>query len=115
MANTPFFGNISPPTAYQQYGASGGLITFLNNAMQLAIIAGGIWTLINLTVAGLQYISAKGDPKQMGQVVQTMTGSLIGIALMILAPAIMGILGFVIFRDATYFITPKITGPGGTP
>lgn len=113
--STSVFGTVAPPAALAQYGQSGGLIVFLNSAMTLAIVVGGLWALVNMVMAGMQYIAAKGDPKQMSQVIQTFTGSFIGIAIMVLAPMVMGIIGLVFFKDATYFISPKIVSPGGTP
>ena len=106
-------GTVAPPTAISAYGATGGLIKFLSSVMTVMIAVGGLWALINIMMAGIQYISAKGDPKQMGNVIQTLSGSLIGIALMILAPVIMAIIGFVFFRDATFFLSPKIISPTG--
>ncbi|HKY74402.1 MAG TPA: hypothetical protein VJ246_03775 [Patescibacteria group bacterium] len=114
LAQTEFFGKIEAPKALAVYGTSGGLVTFISNMIQLAVIVGGLIALFNVVMAGYTYLTSGGDAKAHEKVMGKLTSSLWGIVLMILAPAIMAIVGFLLFKDSTYFLTPKITGPSTT-
>lgn len=114
LAQTDFFGKIEAPKALAAYGTSGGLIVFISNMIQLAVIVGGLIALFNVVMAGYTYLTSGGDSKAHEKVMGKLTSSLWGIVLMILAPAIMAIVGFLLFKDSTYFLKPKITGPSTT-
>jgi hypothetical protein len=111
--STTFFGTINAPAALSAYGENGGLITFGSNMMRLAVIAGGIIALVNIFSAGYIYLTAGGDSKAHEKVMNKLTSSLWGLSLIILAPAIMAIMGFLLFKDASYFLKPQISGPTG--
>jgi hypothetical protein len=104
-----FFGNVQAPQAIQAYGANGGLIQLGNNILILAIIIGGILTLFNVVQAGFIYLTAGGDTKAHEKVLNKITMSLWGMALMVLAPALMAVLGFLFFKDSTFFLQPHLT------
>lgn len=106
-----FFGTIQPPAAIAAYGDTGGLIKFGNNLLILAVIAGGVLTLFNVVQAGYIYLTAGGDTKAHEKVLNKITMSLWGMAIMLLAPALMAVFGFLFFKNPTYFLLPKISGP----
>jgi len=106
-----FFGTIEAPPALSNYAESGGLIVFGSNALKFAVIIGGLIALFNVVMAGYIYLTSAGDAKANEKVMGKLTSSLWGISLMILAPAIMAIMGFLLFKDSTYFLNPQITGP----
>lgn len=107
------FGTIQAPPGVDDFvssGGGGGLIVFINNMMIVAVIIGGLIALFNVLSAGYTYLTAGSDSKAYEKVVTALTNSLWGIALIILAPALLGIVGFVFFRDAMYFLSPNLPG-----
>ena len=110
-----FFGVIKAPEAIAGgYGTTGGLIAFISNMLNVLIIVGGLITLFNVVMAGYIYLTAAGDTKAHEKVVGKLTMSLYGLALMVLAPALMAIVGFLFFKSPTFFLKPIITGPSQT-
>lgn len=109
-ADDSFFGTVTAPAAIQAYGENGGLVTLGNNIIIFAVIVGGLIALANIIMAGYIYLTAAGDAKAHEKVVSKITMSLWGMAIMILAPAMMAIVGFLFFKDSTFFLQPKIVG-----
>ncbi len=116
-ADDSFFGTVTAPQALQAYGANGGLITLGNNIIIFAVIVGGLIALANIIMAGYIYLTAAGDAKAHEKVVSKITMSIWGLAVMIMAPAMMAVIGFLFFKDSTFFLQPKIVGvqTGGAP
>lgn len=112
MADSTFFGTITPPAAIANYGSSGGLIMLTTNVLRMAIIIGGLIGLFNIVMAGYTYLTSSGDAKAHEKVMSKLNMSLWGLVIMILAPALMALAGFLLFKDATFFISPVIQGPG---
>lgn len=110
-----FFGDIQSPEALRSYGATGGLIVFASNIIRLVVIAGGLFALWNMISAGFMYITSQGDPKATEKTLSTLTMSLLGLILMIAAPALAAIIGFVLFNDPTFILRPQLQGPNSTP
>lgn len=106
-----FFGSIQKPAVLDVYGESGGLIVFTSNAIRLAVIIGGLLALFNIVMAGYTYLTAGGDSKAHEKVMSKLTQSLWGIVIMILAPAFMALIGFLLFKNPSYFLNPTIVGP----
>lgn len=113
-ASSTFFGTIAPPPAIAAYGASGGLIVFISNIIRLVVIGAGLFTLYNMISAGFQYITSAGDPKATEKTMNILTMSLLGLVLMIAAPAIAAIVGYVLFNDPTFILKPHLTAPPTT-
>ncbi len=110
-----FFGTIKAPDVISNsYGESGGLIVFTSNAIRLAVIVGGLMALFNIVMAGYTYLTAGGDTKAHEKVMSKLTQSLWGIVIMILAPAFMALIGFLLFKNPSYFLSPTIVGPMGS-
>jgi hypothetical protein len=107
-----FFGTIRPPAVIQSYGTSGGLVVLTSNLLRLAVIVGGLLALFNIVMAGYTYLTSSGDSKAHEKVMSKLTMSLWGIVLMIMAPALMAIAGWVLFKNSMYFLNPTLTGPG---
>lgn len=109
------FGTIESPEFLSSYGGGegGGLIMFINNLLQFAIVIGGLIVLFNVVMAGFTYLTAGSDSKASEKVVSSLTNSLWGIALMVLAPALMAVVGFLFFGDSTFFLNPSLGGVGG--
>ena len=114
QATETFFGTISPPPVIAAYGPSGGLIIFMSNLIRLIVIVAGLFSLYNMISAGFQYITSAGDPKATEKTMNVLTMSLLGLILMIAAPAIAAIVGYVLFKDPTFILKPRLTAPPGS-
>ncbi|HAV15527.1 MAG TPA: hypothetical protein DCX25_04315 [Candidatus Pacebacteria bacterium] len=109
-----FFGTITQPEALKAYGTSGGLIVFISNMLTLIVLSGGLFALFNIITAGYLYLTGSGDAKAHEKVLSKLNMSLLGIVLMIMAPAIMAVMGWVLFKDPTFFLKPQLKGPEET-
>lgn len=112
-----FFGNITAPEAINKYGGNtcgSGLIILLSNLLKLGVVIAGLFALINLMLAGFQYISAGGDAKAVGQAGEKITFSLIGLLLVAGSFLLAAIFGQLIFGSADAILKPAIYGPTGT-
>ncbi|KKT77967.1 MAG: hypothetical protein UW73_C0009G0066 [Microgenomates group bacterium GW2011_GWB1_44_8] len=111
---TNFFGNIAPPTWVSTYGGNscgGGLIILLTNLFRLGVVVAGLYALINLVLAGFQYISGAGDAKAVGQAGDKITHTLIGLLLVAGSFVLAAIFGLLIFGKADAILKPVIYGP----
>ena len=106
-----FFGTITQPSPLDGYGTSGQIIPFINNMMVFVSVVGGLIALFNIVFAGFQYITSNGDTKTHEKVMQKFNMSILGLLLLVSAPIIMGIIGWVLFGNATYFLNPKLVTP----
>ena len=106
------FGTVETPAFLAGYGEGGGLIVFINNLLTFAIIVGGLIVLFNVVMAGFTYLTAGTDSKASEKVVSSLTNSLWGIALMVLAPALLAVIGFLFFQDSSFFLNPSLGGVG---
>lgn len=106
------FGTLQPPAGVERYneaaGGNIGLIVFLSNIIRLATVAAGIWTMINFVTAGWLYLTSEGDPSAGEKVSQKLINSIMGLMIVALAYTIAGIIGLLIFGDATFIINPEI-------
>ncbi len=109
------FGNISNPLqdGYGDYNnPNGGLVGFLSNIVKTLTIVAGIWTFFNLLLAGFDFITASGDPEKIQNAWQKIFNSLLGLVIIVASFTIAALLGWLIFKDATAILQPKIYGPG---
>lgn len=110
-------GRIDPPPGVDVWQDQVGddeiaIILFLSNIITLITIVAGIWTMLNFIMAGWIYITSSGDSSAGEKVATKMTNSVMGLAIVALSYTIAGIIGYLIFGDATFIINPKIQGPG---
>lgn len=107
------FGKIAKPPGIAEWGdlVGGGFVGFLNAILRLMIVAGGIWTLINIIVAGYQFISSGGKPESISAAWARIWQSLIGLLFIAGSFVLAAIFGQIIFGDATAIINPKLIGP----
>lgn len=111
------FGSISPPPGVAEYnqqaGPDGiGIIIFISRVIRVATIFAGVWSLVNFILAGWDYINSSGDPKAHTSVSNKLLNTVIGLALIVLSYTIAGIIGLVIFGDASYILNPKFESIG---
>jgi|SRR3989344_7703504 len=116
-----FFGiNTEKPPGLENYPTvlttagltkGGEIIMLANNLMKVMIYGSMIIAVINLLVSGIQFIGSSGNP----ETIKTASGriwiSLLGLVVAAGSLVIAGILGLILFGDATAIINPKIYGP----
>lgn len=114
------FGPIVPPPVVNTYDANSsypsnsvapGLMVLLNNGLKLAIVISGLYTLINVILAGYQFMSAGGDSKAVGKAVDKIWQSLVGLLLVAGSIILAGIFGWLLFENPTAILYPEIYGP----
>ena len=107
MALTSPFGTITNPTNYT--GAQGqGLFDFLGNILKFAAVAGGIYMIIQIILAGYQYISASGDVKKTEAAWAQIWQSVLGLVIISAAFIIAGLVGRLTWIN---ILSPEIYGP----
>ena len=116
--NNPF-GQVSAPPGVvgfnEQVGGDGGIgiFLFIDSLITIFTVVAGLWVMFNFLLAGFTYITGAGDSGSHQKVRDRITMSVIGLVLMVSAYTIIGILGLLFFGEASYFLNPIITGPGG--
>lgn len=98
------------PRAYPDI-KGGGLAFFLTNIVRLLFIIGGLLAFFNLIIAGLQFINAGGDPKNIENAWNKIWQSIIGLIIIVTSFVIAAIGGWLFFGDATAILSPKVFGP----
>lgn len=69
------------------------LNTILSNLLGFLTIVGGIWFVIQIIIAGYNFINAQGDAQKLGSAQKQITNSLIGIALVVSAIFLLSLVG----------------------
>lgn len=120
-AESSVFGEIEAPAGVAELNTQAGetsnnigLLIFVSNMIKVASIVAGIWVLFNFIFAGFTYISASGDSSAYAKIGEKLALSATGLLLIVAAYTIAGILGLLIFGDATYIINPQIPTVIGT-
>ena len=111
-----FIGTINPPPGISNWigsreGDVPGLIPFFNALLKLIIVLAGLFSFLNIIIAGYQFMSAGGDPKKIGEATSKIWQSLMGLLLVAGSFVLAVIFGWLIFGDASAIISPKIYGP----
>ena len=108
-----FFGQIAQPPAVASYsGGCGGIITLLTNLLRLAVVIAGIVGLINLILAGYQYMTSGGDMKAVDSATKKITTTFIGMLVVAGSFILAALAGVLIFGNASAILNPIIYGPG---
>lgn len=93
-------------------GKDFGLMVFANNLLKLVIIIAGIFALLNLIIAGFQFMTAGGDPKAVSQASSKIWQSLIGLLVVAASFLLAAIFGWLLFGNPLAILQPTIYGPG---
>ncbi len=112
----PIFGEVEAPPGVAAYDAAAdgiGLVLFLSNIIRIVTIVGGIFVMINILYAGWIYISSSGDAGAHKKVADTVTFSVMGLAIIVGSYAAAALAGLIFFGDAAFILTPTICGPEG--
>jgi hypothetical protein len=108
------FGTIKPPdqlVGKYDTATPQGLFTFLNNIMKLMIYGAGLFALINFILAGYGFLSANGDSQKVEQAFAKIWQSLIGLLIAAGAFILAGVIGLIVFGDASAILQPKLYKP----
>jgi len=89
-----------------------GLPKLISNITKLVVVAAGIFSLINIIIAGFNYMTAGGDEQKIQKAVSSINMSLIGLVVIAGSFIITGIISFILFGDASIILKPTIYGPG---
>ena len=105
-------GKLNVP-GFSSYSSQPGAPFFmlLGNLFKLAIVIAGIFALWNFLFAGYQFMSAGGDPKNISKAWEKIYQSVIGLFIAAGSITIAGVIGYLIFKDATFLIIPRIVTP----
>lgn len=118
IAQANVFGQIKPPAvvedSYGVLGAGAGLTGFISRLIVVVTIAGGIWALFNVLLAGFSVITASDDSKKLGEMSSKITNTFIGLLVMVAAPLIAALIGLFFFGDAGFLLQPVIQGAPGS-
>ena len=115
---SPLFGTVENPLPKLNPGGPSyggvktGLPALISNFIGLMLTIGGIAVLITFLLAGLDYITAAGDPKKIENAARKINMSLTGLVVIAAAFLIAGIAGKLLLGDYSAFLTPKLFGPG---
>lgn len=102
-----FGPKIENPTKYTSAQGQ-GLFDFLGNILKFAAVAGGIYMIIQIILAGFDYINAAGDAKKLENAWAKIWQSLIGLAIISAAFIIAGVIGRL---TGLNILSPTLYGP----
>ena len=113
FAQKDIIGQVTPPPGVRDYGPleKGGLINFANNLIKLIIVVAGLYTLLNLILAGYAFMSAGGDSKKIEDAWAKIWQSLVGLLIIAASFLLAALFGWLLFGDVTAILSPKIYGP----
>jgi len=106
-------GTVTPPAIIDDgYGGyQTGITAFISNIILLLTIVAGLWMLINFILAGLQFISSRGDEKAIASAWNKIYNSIIGMVIIVVAYLLVALLSYLLFGDPGFILNPKIFGP----
>lgn len=102
------FGTITNPTKYTNGSEGQGLFDFLGNLFKFAAVIGGIYMILQILLAGYDYISASGDVKKTELAWAKIWQSLLGLVIISSAFILAGVIGRI---TGINILSPEIYGP----
>ena len=112
------FGTIDNPlgTTFGDAGGyasvEGGLGLFITNVVRLVTIVAGLWSFVNLLVAGFTYITANAEAEKLVQAWAKIWQSLIGLLIIVSTFVLTAIISKLLFGEYNTILEPVIYGPG---
>jgi hypothetical protein len=105
-----FFGKITPPPGTPNVAdPQTGLVRMINVGMSGLMTVAALYTLLNLVLAGFNYVTSSGDSKKTAEANQRITYSVVGLAIIVVTPLIAAVLGVVAFGRWDAILNPQIT------
>lgn len=107
------FGVIQKPPGLAGYRdlTQGGFVDLLNTIFKFLVVVASLYVLLNLILAGYQFISAGGDSKAIESAWAKIWQSLVGLLIVAGSFALAALFGYLIFGDATAILSPKLYTP----
>jgi hypothetical protein len=105
------FGQISPPPGVTKGVTQGGLTGLISTVLNLPIVVAGLYMILNLILAGYQFINAAGDAKTIESAWHKIWQSVVGLVLVAGSFTLAALFGQLIFGDPTAILNPKIFTP----
>jgi len=90
------FGEIKAPQGVDNFAAKSGgegIFYFINNIFRIAAVIAGIYLVVQIILAGYGYLTANGDPKKISASWEKIWQSILGLAIIVAAFAIAGLIG----------------------
>ncbi len=108
-------GGIDVPPGVAEINTASGLpadqiavFYFLSRMIRIAAIAAGIWSFLNVMLAGWTYITSGGNAQAHTKARDLITMSLLGMLLIGSIYTVAGVFGFIFFGDAGFILNPTI-------
>lgn len=99
-----------PPDLNIDTSYTSGITGLLTRILQLVFVAGGIWALISLTIAGFQFMTAGGDSKNISKAWDRIWQTFVGLIIMVGSFALAALFGQILFGNAGFILHPVIYG-----
>jgi hypothetical protein len=106
------FSIMGGPSAYTDSVCGSGLFVILANLIKLSIVIAGLFAFVNFILAGYAFLSSSGDPKAISKAWEKISQSVLGLTVVAGSFILAGIVGWLIFRNYTALLTPRIYTPG---
>lgn len=109
MDSNPF-GKITPPEAVAQYADNpgGGIGKLIQTIIWVLIIGAGLYALINLIIAGYEFMSAGDDTKKVAGAWAKIWQTMLGLAVAAGAFVLAALFSLLIFGNPTFILNPTI-------
>lgn len=105
-------GQVQPPPAIARFDPGvAGLSQFISALVWAAISIGGLYTFMNLILAGYQFLTSGADPKNVSNAWAKIYQSLIGLTILALSLLLAAVISLIIFKDPLFILSPKFYGP----
>lgn len=101
---------LAPGTSYVGSVQGAGLFILLNNLIKLSIVAAGIFAFINIILAGYGFLSSV-EPKELNKAWSRIWNAMMGLVFIAGSFVLAAIFGWIIFKDPTALLVPKLFGP----
>ena len=85
------------------------MVGFLNAILRIIFLVAGLFAFFNVIIAGFQFLSAGGNPKAIGEAVDKIWKSLLGLVIIVSSFVLAVIFGWLIFGDPMAILRPEIT------
>ncbi len=88
-----------------------GALYFVSMLIRIATVLAGIWTLLNVILAGWGFITSSGNAQAHTKSRDQIVMSILGLILIVSVYTIAGVVGLIFFGDASFILNPTIMGP----
>jgi hypothetical protein len=105
------FQVLAPTSGLATSTSGSGLILLISNLFKFSIVIAGIYTLFNLVQAGYGFISAGGDAKVVQKSWERIWRSVLGLVIVAGAMLLAMIIGWLVFGDINFIVSPRIFRP----